>query len=364
MKSIIKTISKPFAKSHLYKSYLGKRTDDVGYNKFKNNYNLSHTLTSLDKKEIKQRWGSIVKSPLSWGYDFFEMAKALYGFNADFLPSSYYMPYVFELLNSPEALSLLAHKGLQKLFFRNISQPITIATCIAGILYDNDYNPINQKSLYNELQNIDFIIKPASDSSMGRGVKLVRQNDNIDLKNLVDSYKNNFIIQKIVSQSEFTKSLNPTSLNCMRITTLNLNNKISAENRIIKIGAKGQIVDNIGSGSGGMMIGLNSKGVINDFGFRVDGTKTSTKHDGQPFSKLEVPNFQNVIDFAIMCHEMIPSMGIVGWDIALDSHNNPVLIEANTYWPGITIEQLAGGAIFGDRTDEVIEYIKLELKNR
>lgn len=144
----------------------------------------------------------------------------------------------------------------------------------------------------------------------------------------------------------------------MRITTLNINGKITAENRVIKIGAIGQNVDNIGSGSGGMMIGVNKDGVLNEFGLKVNGMSVTTKHDGQPFGKLRIPNFTEVIEFAEKCHSMIPSMGIVGWDIALDADDNPILIEANTYWPGITIEQLTSGPIFGNRTDEVIEYIR------
>lgn len=354
--SLKKTISSKLSDNHLFKSMLGKRTDDVGYDIFRQNYDLS--LSKAEKKEIASLWGKIVRSPLSWGYRFYGMAKAIHGFDPRFLPSSYYMPYVFEALNPVGELPFLAHKGMQNLFFKGIRQPLTIATSLSGgSLFDNNYNIIDRHRIPALLSERDFIIKPAHDSSMGRGVKMIHSGDNVDFDKLLSSYNSNFIIQEVVKQSAFTSSLNPTSLNCMRITTLNLNGNISAENRIIKIGAKGQVVDNIGSGSGGMMIGVSPEGVLMDFGFRVNGEKTTTKHDGEPFKGLTIPNFNNVLEFALQCHSMIPSMGIVGWDIALDSNDNPLLVEANSYWPGITIEQVACGPVFANRTQEVIEFI-------
>ena len=354
--SLKKTIAGKLSDNHLFKSILGKRTDDVGYHIFRQNYDLS--LSKAEKKEIAHLWGQIIRSPLSWGYRFYGMAKAIHGFDARFLPSSYYMPYVFEALNPVEDLPILAHKGMQNLFFKGINQPLTIATCLSGgSLFDNDYNRIDRHRIPDLLSGRDFIIKPAHDSSMGRGVKMVHSDENVDFNQLFDSYNSNFIIQEVVRQSTFTSSLNPTSLNCMRITTLNLNGNISAENRIIKIGAKGQVVDNIGSGSGGMMIGVSPEGVLMDFGFRVNGEKTITKHDGMPFGGMTIPNFQKVLDFAMQCHSMIPAMGVVGWDIALDRNDDPLLVEANSYWPGITIEQVACGPVFADRTPEVIDFL-------
>lgn len=357
MNNAKKSILTILSGNHLYKSFLGKRTDDVGWRIFKKEYQLGHTLSSDEKRAIKQRW-RMVRSPLSWGYNFFEMAKTIHGFDESFLPSSYYMPHIFEGLNPISEISLLANKSLQNLFFKDIRQPQTIAACIAGgNLFDSDYNIISMRALKDRLCKTNFIIKPARDSSMGRGVKLVKSSDSFDLDNIIKPYGYNFIIQEVIRQSDFTRSLNPTSLNCMRLTSVNLNGRTTVENRVIKIGAKGQIVDNIGSGSGGMMIGLDESGRLKDFGFRVDGTKVNAKHDGKLFGGLIVPDFSKIEDFAIKCHAMIPSMGIVGWDIALDSDNNPILVEANSYWPGITMEQIASGPIFGQRTEEICKLL-------
>ena len=50
---------------------------------------------------------------------------------------------------------------------------------------------------------------------------------------------------------------------------------------------------------------------------------------------------------------------IVGWDIAIDEDENPILIEAKLNCPGITIEQACSGPIFGKFTSETIESIDM-----
>lgn len=364
-KSLKQNLITAFSNSPIFRSNLGRRTDNVSWEIFKNEYHLGNTLSRSEKNAIRDRWKSIVGCPLSWGYNFYEMSKALYGFDLDFIPSAYYFPYIYDVLNPTTDVTILSHKGLSGLIFNDISQPKTIAMSLGGgtLFSDSTYKPIGTSTLYELLRDRDFIIKPAKDSSMGRGVKLVRKNDPIDVKSLIDSYNSNFIIQEVVEQCEFTKALNPTSLNCMRITSINLNGVFSCENSVIKIGAPGKSVDNIGSGAGGIIIGLNnSNGTMKDFGLKADGTIITAKHDGRPFGGSVVPNYSKVLDFVKECHTRIPLIGIVGWDIALDANTNPMLIEANTYWPGITLEQLVGGTIFGTRTLEVIDYIKQSRK--
>ena len=342
----------------IWKSYLGKRTDDIGYYKLaKKGINADNSsLTSSEKKQIRDLWGSIIPNPLSIGYSFFEMVKGAGEFSAEYVPSAYYMPYIFEVLNPVNLLPTLAHKSLHKFFFRGILQPETVVCSISGILFDKDYNRISEEQAVNIARNCgcDMIFKPATDSSMGRGIKLMKP-DSDDLESAISSHFD-FILQKKVRQSPFMSELNESSLNCMRITTININGEISATNHIVKIGANGAIVDNIGSGSGGMMVGLSNDGVLSDCGYRVDGTRRQ-EHNGKSFAGKQIPGFREIVRTFEELHASIPSMGIIGWDVALNEDNQPVLIEANSFWPGITIEQIAGGPAFGSRTREVIDFI-------
>ncbi|MDE5997963.1 MAG: hypothetical protein K2G77_07120 [Muribaculaceae bacterium] len=73
---------------------------------------------------------------------------------------------------------------------------------------------------------------------------------------------------------------------------------------------------------------------------------------------IRIPEFKKIEELALLLHSKIEHIHIIGWNLALDHNNDAVLIEANATWPGITIEQLCTGPIFGDRTQEVIEYCK------
>lgn len=334
---------------------MGKRTDDIGYRKLVLPDKAHCRLNSSEKKMIYDTWGKIIPSPLSIGYSFYEMVKAVTDFSPNFLPSSYYMPYIFNALNTKSGLKVLGHKGLQKVLFKECLQPKTIIACISGIYYDSDYNKISKTDAVNILTAYDgdMIFKPATDSSMGQGVRLISPRN---FTESILSTSSDFIIQARLKQSPFMAALNESSLNCMRLTSININGKVSIESRVVKIGAKGSVVDNIGGGSGGLMVGISTEGILADMGFRIDCTKVKSCNDFD-FGGKAIPNFHKAASMVMELHSQRDSMGIIGWDIALDLENNPVLIEANSYWPGITMEQLASGPIFAERTDEVIEYI-------
>lgn len=357
-------ISRSLSNIPLYQSYLGKRTDDIGHNKLVQSSKAKCCrLNHAEKRQIKELWGKIIPFPLSIGYSFYEMVKAVTDFQANYLPSAYYMPYIFNVLNDKSGLKVLGHKGLQSVLFRGCKQPETIVSKISGIFYDANYNQISHQEALSILDSYgtDMIYKPATDSSMGRGICLIKYGTKLGGWDNLLMQVNDFIIQEKVIQSSFMANLNESSLNCMRFTSININGKVSIENRIVKIGAKGSVVDNIGAGSGGMMIGLTDDGTLCDVGFRVDGTKVTSNSD-IPFGGLQIPNFKDTAKTVINLHSKIESMKIIGWDIALDRNNQPILIEANIYWPGITIEQIAGGPVFGERTNELIDFVHKKRK--
>ncbi len=290
-----------------FKSYLGKRTDDIGYAGLVNDTSNDLKLTKYEKDQIKNVWGSIIPSPLSIGYSFYKMTKAVDKFNPYYLPSAYYMPYVFESLNLTSGLKVFGHKALQPILFKDAKQPENIVSRISGVFFDSEYNQITYNRAIELVHHHsdDIIFKPATDSSMGRGVKLVKSTDQ-NIPELLVSL-NDFVVQKKVSQSHIMSELNASSLNCMRITTLNINNNITATNRIVKIGAVGAIVDNIGAGSGGMMLGICADGTLTKWGYRVNGTRVELKERlGDNY--FVIPNFNEVLDSVISWHRHINSM--------------------------------------------------------
>lgn len=323
-----------------------------------------NVLSKYEIDEIHNKWGGIIPY-ISRGYDFYRGVKKLCGFSSDYLPSSYYFPIVECALNPKPEKFELSNKSLCELIYNKIVKfPYTVLRKYSGIYLDYKYNPVSPKKAAELLraEENQLIFKPSQFTVQGMGIEILdadKKNEyatRIESENIM-SQRSDFVIQRLVSQSIETAILNPSSLNTMRITTLNLNGKISVCSRAIKCGPLGSIVDNIGEGKKGVMVGLTNDGSLYSQGFYGNGERTSS-HNGIKFHGRTINNFDKILNTAIELHKINSTCKIIGWDLALDSDNEIVLIEGNAAHPGIAVEQMATGPIFGDRTDEVIDFIK------
>ena len=321
-------------------------------------------LTNSEKLEIKEKWGKVIQTPIEKGFPFFRGLKILSRFSPDYLPTCYFYPFLLDILNPRKIVSLFEHKSLTQLLIGKIIQhPISILRTYGGGYLDSNYYAITHSKSVELLKSIStpVIMKPASGSSQGYGVRCY---DNGDSDKLIRDFecaiteKRDIVIQQIVSQSNDTSVFNNSSLNCFRITTINIGSRVFVGSRALKCGAPDSHVDNIGNGKNGVIVGVDSEGYLSDFGFFGNGEMVSS-HNGVKFQGYRIKNFDSVLNSAIQMHEQLGNgCAIVGWDIALDAENRPVLIEGNVDFPGIFFEQLCSGPIFGDYTDEVISYIR------
>lgn len=327
-------------------------------------------LTEEEVSIVYEKWGHL-HLPIKYGLDFFRGLKPLFGFNPDFVPSSYFFPYIEGILNPIAWKKSLSHKAiLEMLFDGKVKTPYTVLRSYGGVYLDTNFKPLTSTEAAKIVSKCDFdlLYKPANDSEQGAGIK---KYDVTEIPGLIEKIKNrtilsngnDFVIQELVYQDPETAIFNPTSLNCMRITTLNLNDIVSVGSMAIKCGPKDSVVDNIGGGKRGVIVGLSSDGSVAKHGFYGNG-ETSITHNGILFEGKKITNFPKLINTAINLHEYVPMCSVIGWDLALDSEGNPILIEGNTNYPGISLEQMCSGPIFGDRTDEVIDYLKFKMHGR
>ncbi len=326
--------------------------------------------TKLTKEEISliyETWGSL-HLPIKNGLDFFRGLKPLFGFKPDFVPSSYFFPYIENILNPIAWKRLLSHKAmLEMLYGSGVRTPLTVLRSYGGVYLDKNYKPLTSTEATHVISECDFdlLYKPATDSEQGIGIE---KYDVSKIPELVCKLRNrsilsnnsDFVIQKLIDQDPETAIFNPSSLNCMRITTLNLNGHVSVGSMAIKCGPKNSVVDNIGSGKRGVIVGISSDGTVANHGFYGNGETTLT-HNGIKFEGKKIKSFPKLISTAINLHRFVPMCSVIGWDLALDSESNPILIEGNTVYPGISLEQMCSGPIFGERTDEVIDFLKYKI---
>jgi len=247
------------------------------------------------------------------------------------------------------------------LFFDDIHKPQTLLRYFDGTFYSPDYTPLKLSAAEDQLSEVSvpWLIKPSVESGNGRNLKqgksqngmLIMDGAKTSLSELINFYRSGFIVQeKITSQNRTLTRFHPGSLNTFRIMTLRLNNRIYSINNQLKFGINSNIADN-----GGVWCGLNDDGLLHPFGMNTSYKKIYSHPDtGQKFEGTQIERFDRILEFAKNLHKRVLRTDLVSWDIALSAHNEPIFIECNTRFQGITAHQVVNGPLFGDLTDNVL----------
>lgn len=312
-------------------------------------------LTKEELSQIEEVWGKLGMKPYPL---FYQLFKTIDHFNPMYLSDDLYYPEIVRALNPRQYCTAFSHKGHLPVLFGGIKQPSLICLCNRGVFYDANFDIVKKEAIAQLLYSSDdFIIKPTKNTSGGKGVRLVNGGNKEEIQSLIDDYGDNWIVQEPLEQSEVTAQFNPSSLNTFRFTTLFINGKVSTQSIIFKTGSVGSVVDNLSSG--GVLVGVSSDGELREYGVNNKYCKCEKTASGFELKGSKIKEVPTMADQMEYYHRRyFPSLGIVGWDVALDKNSQPVVIEANLIFPGILFEQLAiSTPIFGYRTEEVIQFV-------
>ena len=311
-------------------------------------------LTKEECADIKRLWEPVSDKDFTI---YHRMFKTLSHFDARFVSDEYYYPIILRTLNPIFYARPFEHKGFYPLYYKEIPQPDYYVNKINGLYYDSSSNVISEEKAVELLKKVDsFIIKPTRDSLQGKNIRKINSKEN-DVLDVVRGYGDNFIAQEVLKQSSITSKFNNCSLNTFRITTLDINGETSLCNILFRCGQGDTPVDN--GAQGGLMCGVTENGDFMEYAFDKRYQRFTTTKEGVAFAGTRIPNMKDIVNQVKQWHEkLIMHCGVVGWDIALNEHDAPVMIEMNLMWPGIQFEQLCSGQpLFGDRTEEVIEFV-------
>lgn len=317
-------------------------------------------LTPEEKKQIQEKWGKCIPNP-QIGYDQFEVYKYLHGFDVNFVPNAFYHPYIAKYLFYFPAGRVLSDKNMLWSFLYGIPQAETVIRKYDNTFFNADGSIIAIKKGVGIIKSCqsEMIIKPTIDSCGGKSIRLLNpQFSEAEIYDILDDYPSDFIIQQRVKQSPILSCLNNTSLNTIRINTLFLNGSITVTSMGLRIGKQGAIVDN--ASSDGVMAGICTDGNLKPNAFDLHGNKVDEVNKIK-LSSIKIPNIDKVIELCIRSHRRMLQSRMIAWDIALREDNSPLVLEANVgytyFYPGIRAIQLCDGPVFGDRTQEVIDYV-------
>lgn len=198
------------------------------------------------------------------------------------------------------------------------------------------------------------IVKPY-DGGEGRGVRIFGDSADAEevFEKLKSDYRHGAVAEEVVEQDERMALLHPSSLNTLRITTLRLDDELIVLPPVMRVGAKGSVVDNCGSG--GILCELDENGVVTA---TADERGHSFEYHPTTNEKMigfQVPDISDAVVLAKKLSSVYPEARLVGWDIAL-SKEGYVMIEGNSA-PNFAAYQLFGKGCRG-YMDSILERFK------
>lgn len=349
MNSIIKTISNSYRFKKLEKKYEDRIKKSMQLCPMKP---LSKGQEADIKAYFKKHLGREV--PTYW-HQYYYSRNGFY--SEKYIPTSIYVSDIIYRLNNYPMSMAYVDKGFYDTLFPEVNRPQTFIKNVNGFYYD-DKKPISKEEAINRCKNLkEAVIKPTVLGTWGSGVKLFHSDNgfipemNMSVNDLFAHYKRSFIVQSKLEQHPDLATLNPTSVNTIRVLSYRKEDEVIILYAVIRIGRKGKVVDN--ETAGGIKADINlQNGRIKGPAFGSPTEKNMPQTDsGAELDNYLIPSFPQVLDFVKDLHMRLPYFRLIGWDISVDTNGNPVMIEWNK---SAELSQVAHGPAFGDYTEEIL----------
>lgn len=277
-----------------------------------------------------------------------------------YIPASLYYYTIYPFLCNLNMSMAYADKNVYDLIFHSFRRP----TSYLHSVNNRYYLPISRNEISKEdaiellLSKEAFIIKPAIESGGGRDVRLVKvKKTDSSIIDLLNAYGTNFVVQEALTSHPDMLKLNKTSLNTIRVYTLRVPDarEYVVLGATVRFGGAGAFRDNACVGGGFSKV--NPDGRVEDTIFRYRSFEKSSLREDKKLDNFFIPAFDRVQTMCVNMHKVVPFMDLIGWDIAIDEQEEPVLIELNQT-PDCELLQITNGPMFGVYSDTIMEKVK------
>lgn len=291
----------------------------------------------------------------------FAFYKAFTGrFDSRFIPNDVYAS-IEGAMNELRYSPFVQHKCNLRYFVDPEHRPPTLLYRQGGEWYDAADREIDSVRAVETLaEQTEFVVKIACGSGGGKGVAKVTLTDVPDrrayLTELLAGYGSDLIVQQVVRQHPSLARFSEGSVNTIRLLSLRLNGKCTVLSSFLRMGASGSFVDNLANG--GVLVGIRDDGTLREWGITKAYRKVDRSPSGVLFRGEAIEEFARIRSFAEEGHGAFPHCRLIGWDITLDERRRPVVIEINLDSAEIEAHQIFNGPVFGERTGEVIDYVR------
>lgn len=316
-------------------------------------------LSGSQKQDIIDFWKPYrnISSELGW-FEFYNQICQDSDQLKFYIPESVYYSDIDTFFSNPRRAESMDDKNLYDLFFSNVRMPETIVRKTNGVLLDKEYQAITIQQALDLCKSHGCVIsKKALTSGGGYGVYFIDFSTTTDeafIEWLESAPDVN--IQEIIHQHDCLNQIHDKSVNSIRIMSLLLDGQVHLLSSVLRMGRDGSQVDN--ASGGGLSCGIQSDGTLKEFAYDKTGARLSQHPQGAVFKGVKIVGYEKCCDI-IRRHAGILSgvSRLMSWDFAIGSDGEPILIEVNLTYGGVTIHQMCNGPILGDLTPDILSRV-------
>lgn len=327
-------------------------------------------LTDEEKAAIDAYWGKYRFAYPHIDYKSFQTFKNRFGrFDVRHCPGNVAQWYFRRRSIDGNYAAAYGNKTLAAYMFPDLPQPRTFFRRMDRYYYDENFLPVDSGALTETCAGYlknggELIIKPGVSRKGSAVYRLTGADADCGTIRRIITQKfpgrQSFVIQEAVRQSGFTASLNASSVNTLRITTLLHNGRPVPLAALIRIGAEGKVTNSFRN-PGSALLGVDiDTGLCNDWALTRDMERVSVLPGGADLSRrMTVPQFGKIKTMVLHAHCRIPYLLLMSWDIALDENNEPVFIKCVPDGR-IQMHEAVTEPLFGPYMDELLDSYLLE----
>ena len=291
------------------------------------------------------------------GHTLIYLADALYcSRNHGTSPENYYVLRFYELSNKKRKSFLTSgrSKECDRILNANASDDDKRALACKDVFNKVFAGLVKRESLYAPeckfpvfsdflARHSEFMLKPTR-GTMGDGIVRLRPEQLSCAEDLYRSCREHkLLVENVIVQHPELARLNAGCVNTVRINAArDSSGSVVLIGACLKCGGRGACTDNFHTGGVAYPLNLNT-GRVSGPGRGNSSARDFIYHPGScvRMPGFQVPYWSEILDCVKVAMDRVPSVGYVGWDIAV-TPNGPELIEGNFSWPGGNIIQFDG----------------------
>ena len=289
--------------------------------------------------------------------------------------SEYFYQYEFWKLNNDERNGFISRSNVQKMYRKLVHPEVRelmqnkqqfLSTFKKYIhrhwIHISESSGTSIDELKAIINNGECIIKPTA-GALGQGIRKISAKDVNNYEKLYnDLRKENVLIEECLKACDEIQSLNPDSLNTIRVVTISKAPKVVVFGAFIRMGRKGAIVDNAHAGGIFAQINVDS-GVIESCGITTNGDQYDTHPDtGVKLLGFQIPHWEEIKKQCIDAALSIDNLYFAGWDVCVRPDGKIEFIEGN-HGPDFDVMQSPLKIGVKEKLNKITtEYFNYELK--